>query len=120
MQYTLTIPNGSNVSNALETRLLFGSTGHYMETADLALAEIDCPATLPSITSLNVQYSDDDGSTWNDLKDESGLVVSLAVSAGTPVTISPALAWRLPRQLRIKSNTNASASRAFVLKFRKV
>ena len=117
---TLTIASGNTTSDTLQTSTLFGADKHYSVTEEFTLALIDCPATLPSITSLGLQYSED-GSTWRDLKDEFGTAVAIAVSASASVTADPRITCILPLYLRLKSNVAASGgNRAFVLHFRKV
>lgn len=114
MIHTLTIPTGQTVSNVLANTDLSQNFDCYA-----ALTLVQCPPTLPSITSIGLEFSDD-GVTYGILKDEYGISVAISVSAGSWVSVLPKTVCRVPKFMRLKSNVAASADRSFTLYFRKV
>lgn len=116
-KFIATIPVGSVFSNAVD---LTEKVAGYSKDEAYALTHIDCPAELPAITALGIQYSDD-ATLWRDLKDEWGVAVAVPVSALAAAGVRPSVACNLPRYIRLKSNAAATgANRVFGLNLRKV
>lgn len=111
-KYTeLTIAVGNTLSNSFFTKELIQED---------SLVRIDCPLVLTAITSISLQYSNNNVD-WRDLKDEYGIPITIAVSAASAISIPPRIACILPKYIRIKSNAAASGNdRTFALYFRKV
>lgn len=114
---TLTIPNGTNVSDWLDTKTILGTA---READRLAVSRLVCPAVLSTITGITFESSYDAGTTTNVMRDSIGTALGATVSAGADVALAVADQASLPPYIRIKSNVNASAARAFMLGFREV